>query len=73
MADPEGTIRQIYQRFNFELSPEFAEILRAEAEKAKSYKSKHRYSLQEDGAEQKTHREANSNSVIRTVRILTQH
>jgi hypothetical protein len=49
VADPEGTIRDIYQRFNFEIRPEFAEILRAEAEKAKSYKSKHSYSLKKMG------------------------
>jgi hypothetical protein len=49
VADPEGTIRDIYQRFNFEISPEFAEVLRAEAEKAKSYKSKHNYSLKKMG------------------------
>lgn len=49
IADPEGTIRDIYQRFNFEISPEFAETLRAEAENAKSYKSKHRYSLRKMG------------------------
>jgi len=49
VADPEGTIRDIYQRFNFEISPEFAEVLRTEAEKAKSYKSKHNYSLKKMG------------------------
>jgi hypothetical protein len=49
VADPEGTIRDIYQRFNFEISPEFADLLRAEAEKAKSYKSKHSYSLKKMG------------------------
>ena len=49
IADPEGTIRDIYQRFNFEIRPEFAEILQVEAEKAKSYKSKHSYSLKKMG------------------------
>ena len=53
IADPEGTIRDIYQRFNFEIRPEFAEILRTEAEKAKSYKSKHRYSLRKMGLSKK--------------------
>jgi len=53
VADPEGTIRDIYQRFNFEISPEFAEILRAEAEKSKSYKSKHLYSLKKMGLSKK--------------------
>ena len=49
VADPERTIRDIYQRFNFEINPEFAEIIRTEAAKAKSYKSKHRYSLRKMG------------------------
>jgi hypothetical protein len=53
VADPEGTIRRIYRQFNFELSPDYARVLRAEAEKAKSYKSKHRYSLQKMGLSKK--------------------
>ncbi|RLD07333.1 MAG: hypothetical protein DRI65_04920, partial [Chloroflexota bacterium] len=53
VADPEGTIRDIYSRFNFEISPKFAEILRAEAEKAKSFKSEHRYSLRKMGLSKK--------------------
>ena len=51
--DPEGTIREIYQRFDFNLSPEYASILMAEAQKAKSYKSKHRYSLKKMGLSKK--------------------
>jgi len=51
--DPEGTIREIYQRFDFSLSPEYASILMAEAQKAKSYKSKHRYSLKKMGLSKK--------------------
>ncbi len=53
VADPEGTIRDIYRRFNFDLSPEYARILRAEAEKSRSYKSKHRYSLRKMGLSKK--------------------
>jgi hypothetical protein len=53
VADPEGTIKEIYQRFNFNLSPEYARILRVEAEKARSYKSKHRYSLKKMGLSKK--------------------
>ncbi len=49
IADPEGTIRKIYQQFNFDLNPEYAAILRAEAEKARSFKSKHHYSLRKMG------------------------
>jgi hypothetical protein len=61
VADPEGTIRKIYQQFNFELSPEYARVLKAEAEKAKSYKSKHRYSLKKMGlSEQRIRREFQS-------------
>ncbi len=53
VADPEGTIRKIYKRFNFNISPEYANLLRAEAEKAKAYKSKHRYSLRKMGLSEK--------------------
>jgi omega-hydroxy-beta-dihydromenaquinone-9 sulfotransferase len=53
IADPEGTIKDIYKRFNLELSSDFAEILQAEAEKAKSYKSNHRYSLRKMGLSKK--------------------
>lgn len=47
--DPQGTIEKIYRQFNFEISPSFEKILQAEAEKAKSFKSKHRYSLRRMG------------------------
>jgi hypothetical protein len=53
VADPQGTIEEIYRRFNFNLSPEYAAILNAEAEKARSYKSKHRYSLRKMGLSKK--------------------
>ncbi|RLD90507.1 MAG: hypothetical protein DRJ13_18035 [Bacteroidetes bacterium] len=53
VADPESTIRDIYGRFNFEISPKFAEILRAEAKKAKSFKSEHSYSLSKMGLSKK--------------------
>jgi hypothetical protein len=53
VADPEGTIEKIYQKFNFDLSPEYASILKAEAEKSRSYKSKHRYSLLKMGLSKK--------------------
>ena len=53
VADPESTIRDIYKRFDFQISPEFARILRAEAENAKLYKSKHRYSLRKMGLSKK--------------------
>lgn len=53
VSDPEGTIREIYRRFNFDVSQEFAEVLRFESEKAKSFKSKHRYSLKKMGISEK--------------------
>jgi hypothetical protein len=47
--DPKGTIEAIYRQFGFDLDPDYVKILQTEAEKAKSYKSKHRYSLQKMG------------------------
>lgn len=49
VADPRGTVERIYQQFNFEISPEYQKILETEAEKAKSFKSRHRYSLKQMG------------------------
>ena len=49
VTDPKGTIEEVYRRFEFDLSPEYARILEAEAEKARSYRSKHRYSLDKMG------------------------
>ncbi|MFV1949161.1 MAG: sulfotransferase [Anaerolineales bacterium] len=49
VSDPKGTVEQIYQKFGFEISPEFTKILQVEAEKEKSYKSKHKYSLKKMG------------------------
>ena len=49
VTDPKGTIEEIYRRFDFNLSPEYARILQREADKARSYKSKHNYSLRKMG------------------------
>lgn len=49
VADPQGTVEKIYKRFGFEISPDFSSILQAEAQKSKSYKSKHKYSLKAMG------------------------
>jgi len=49
IADPRATVEKIYRRFGFEISPEYARLLRSEAEKAKAYKSKHHYSLKAMG------------------------
>jgi len=51
VADPKGTVEKIYQRFGFELSPEFIKILEKDAKKAKAYKSKHKYSLKKMGVD----------------------
>ena len=52
VSDPQGTVEMIYKRFGFEISPDFAHILQAEAEKARSYKSRHNYSLKAMGLNQ---------------------
>ena len=44
-ADPEGTITQIYHQLEIEMTPEYREILHAESERSKNYKSSHSYSL----------------------------
>ena len=49
VTDPQKTIKHIYKQFNFEISPEYEQVLKAEAEKAKSFKSKHKYSLKKMG------------------------
>ena len=53
IADPEGMIESIYKKFNFDISPEYAKILRDEAQKSRSYKSNHRYSLRKMGLSKK--------------------
>ncbi len=53
VEDPKAAIETIYQHFGIQLSQEYAKTLQREAEKAKSYKSKHKYSLQAMGLSQK--------------------
>jgi hypothetical protein len=53
VADPKGTVEMIYQRFGFEISTEYDRILQLEAEKAKGFKSKHKYSLKAMGLNKK--------------------
>lgn len=53
VSDPKGTIEKIYQRFNFNLSPTFIRNINTETEKAKAYKSKHKYSLTKMGLSKK--------------------
>lgn len=49
MQDTEHTILSIYERFGFDISPHFRQILRETKEKAKQYKSSHDYSLEQTG------------------------
>ena len=49
VKDPEGTVELIYRKLNITMSREYRDVLRAEAEKARHYKSKHKYSLEEYG------------------------
>jgi hypothetical protein len=47
--DPEGTVATLYRRFGFQISPYFAQVLREEAAKARLFRSRHRYLLDETG------------------------
>jgi len=49
VADPEATVERIYHKFNLEMSAEYRTVLKEETEKARQYKSKHSYSLEEYG------------------------
>jgi hypothetical protein len=53
VSDPKTAIEAIYERFGIELSPEFQKILAAESEKAKRFKSRHKYSLKKMGLNQR--------------------
>lgn len=45
----EQIVTQIYDQFDIDMSPEFAQILYQEAERARNYRSRHEYSLEEMG------------------------
>ncbi len=49
VADPAAAIERIYERFSLPLSDEYREVIRAEAARARTYKSRHAYSLEEFG------------------------
>lgn len=49
VRDLEQTITDIYTALGFDISPEYAQALKKEMEKARQYTSKHRYSLKEMG------------------------
>lgn len=46
VADPKATVENIYRRFGIQMTEQFQQTLAEESEKAKQYKSKHRYSLE---------------------------
>ena len=52
VANPKEAIENIYKRFGIEITPEYQEILIRESEKAKKFKSKHKYSLNKMGMNQ---------------------
>ncbi len=49
MADPGGFVKALYARFGYNLSDSYRRLLRQETERAKNYKSKHVYSLEQYG------------------------
>jgi omega-hydroxy-beta-dihydromenaquinone-9 sulfotransferase len=49
IADPERTMAGIYRHLGFEISTTFARVLQDEANKARNYCSRHRYSLEKMG------------------------
>ena len=49
IRDPAGTVTHIYQRLGIALNQEFAATLQSETDKARSYHSQHKYSLQSLG------------------------
>lgn len=53
IANPDETIRHIYQQFGFEISRRYARVLRREARRARRYKSGHKYSLGKMGLTRK--------------------
>ncbi len=49
LADPLRTVRQIYDRFSLELTPEVETTLKNEVAQQRSYRSDHKYSLEQFG------------------------
>ncbi|MEJ2031737.1 MAG: sulfotransferase [Deltaproteobacteria bacterium] len=49
VADPQGCVEGLYSKLGLAMSEEFRQALAAEAAKARNYKSRHRYSLEEYG------------------------
>ncbi len=48
-TDPKAAIEAIYKQFGIKMTPEYQEILTQESEKAKQFKSHHKYSLKKMG------------------------
>jgi len=53
VADPKGTVERIYEQFGMEITPAYAQTLNREVKKAKSFRSKHKYSLSDMGLSRK--------------------
>jgi len=49
VRDAERTVTDIYDRFGFEMTPAFAQVLREEAEVGRNHASRHEYCLEEMG------------------------
>lgn len=54
VAHPEKTVRAIYEKFGYQLTAEFEEILKEENQKSREFRSSHRYSLEEMGLDKET-------------------
>jgi hypothetical protein len=49
VADPAGTVAGVYERFGFEMNPAFTRVLHEESERARRYRSRHGYSVEQTG------------------------
>ena len=49
IADPEGTVKAIYRKFNLNMDDTFAEKLKRESARSRKHKSSHQYSLEKFG------------------------
>jgi hypothetical protein len=49
VQNPEQTVVNLYERFGFDMHPQFRQTLREEAENARQFKSRHVYSLEQTG------------------------
>ena len=46
-ANPRGVVQSVYERLQYAMSPTFADVLQLEQERARGYRSKHRYTLEQ--------------------------